>query len=239
MKQHQAVEQAMREAGGYATLGHLNQAVLKIPGCAWGTKTPFASIRRIVQQRPEFFKIRPGLWALKSHEARIRSELSLEASAPKAQVEQFNHTYYQGLLVELGNLRSFETFVPRQDGNRKYLQRRLGQVATLERFPEFTYPHILRHGQTVDVSWFNERELPRAFFEVEHSTDIQNSLLKFMEFQDFRVQFIIVADEARKREYVDKLGRAAFKPIVHLVEFWNYDKLSRLHEKESELSLVR
>lgn len=43
MKQHEAVEQAMRTYGGYATLGHLYQSVLKISGCEWGTKTPFAS----------------------------------------------------------------------------------------------------------------------------------------------------------------------------------------------------
>jgi hypothetical protein len=236
MKQHEAVVLAMRAAGGYATLGQLNRAALQIPGCEWKTRTPFASIRRIVQQRPEFWKIRPGLWALKSEEERIRAELALDNAAPAARVEEFNHSYYQGLLVELGNLRRFETFVPRQDANRKYLHLKLAEVATLPRFPEFTYPHILRHGQTVDVAWFNKRGLPTDFFEVEHSTDIQNSLLKFVEFQDFRIRFTIVADEARRREYEDKLCRAAFKPIAPLVNFLDYEKLSRLHEKESELS---
>jgi hypothetical protein len=75
MKQYEAVIKVMEENGGYATLGYLNQNVLKIDGCKWATKTPFASIRRIVQDNRFFFKIRPGLWALKSHRTRLPSEV--------------------------------------------------------------------------------------------------------------------------------------------------------------------
>ena len=49
MKQYEAVEQTLERLGGVATLGQLNQEVLKIKECEWKTKTPFASIRRIVQ----------------------------------------------------------------------------------------------------------------------------------------------------------------------------------------------
>lgn len=238
MKQHDAVMQAMRENGGFATLGHLYRTALKILGCQWGTKTPFATIRRIVQDESRFFKIKPGLWALKTEEKIIRKHFALDSNATTAKVEQFNHSYYQGLVVELGNLRSLDTFVPRQDANKMFLQRKLADITTMQHYPAFTYPNLLRRGCTVDVTWFNERGLPNAFFEIEHSTDIQNSLLKFMEFQDFRIRFCIVADAVRRREYEDKLSRAAFKPIGGIVEFLDYEKLSRLHEKESELSAL-
>ena len=49
MKQHEAVIKVMEGKGGYATLGLLYQEALNIPGVIWKTKTPFASIRRIVQ----------------------------------------------------------------------------------------------------------------------------------------------------------------------------------------------
>jgi hypothetical protein len=49
MKQYEAVIQALRRNGGYGTLGWLYQVAMKIPGVEWKTKTPFASIRRIVQ----------------------------------------------------------------------------------------------------------------------------------------------------------------------------------------------
>ena len=70
-------------------------------------------------------------------------------------------------------------------------------------------------------------------FEVEHSTNIQNPLLKFTELQDFYVKFYIVADEARKREFESKLLLNAFVPIQKRVQFMSYNQLSDLHTKTS------
>lgn len=56
--------------------------------------------------------------------------------------------------------------------------------------------------------------MPNSFFEVEHSTNIQNSLLKFVNLQDFNVNFFIVADGTRKKEFDDKINNFnAFKII--------------------------
>ena len=55
MKQHEAVIEVMRANGGYATLGLLYKEALRIPGVEWKTKTPFASMRRIVQKSDLFF----------------------------------------------------------------------------------------------------------------------------------------------------------------------------------------
>ena len=38
MKQHEAVIKIMEQNGGFATLGHLNQQVLKVPDVEWNTK---------------------------------------------------------------------------------------------------------------------------------------------------------------------------------------------------------
>ena len=43
--------------------------------------------------------------------------------------------------------------------------------------------------------------MPNCFYEVEHSTNIINSLNKFYELQDFRSKFCIVADIRRKTEF--------------------------------------
>jgi len=77
-----------------------------------------------------------------------------------------------------------------------------------------------------------------ALFEVEHSTDIQNSLLKFVELQDFNVKFFIVADKARKEEYADKLSLSAFIPIKTQLQFISYEKLSDWHTKTFELTTI-
>lgn len=235
MKQYEAVIKVMEENGGYATLGHLNQNVLKIKDCKWETKTPFASIRRIVQDERFFFKIRPGLWALKSHKDKLPPEIFPTKDQPKAKQEEYNHTFYQGLLVELGNLKTYKTFVPNQDKNKLYLGKRLSEITTVSDIYKFSYDLIIRATQTIDVTWFNERKMPASLFEVEHSTAINNSLLKFVELQDFHANFYIVADEVRRKEFQGKISLEAFKPINKRVGFWSYDNVVELHSKTSEL----
>lgn len=238
MKQYEAVLKVMENNGGFATLGFLNQEVLKIKGCVWKTKTPFASIRRIVQDERYFFKIKPGLWALKSYKEKLPSNILPTKEVPKLKQEEFNHTYYQGLLIETGNLKKFQTFVPNQDKNKIYLGEKLGKLTTIDVFYKFTYDNILKKAQTIDVSWFNIRKMPLALFEVEHTTDIQNSLLKFVELQDFNTQMYIVADEVRRKEFLSKISLEAFKPISKRVNFWSYNDVAELHSKTSEFANI-
>ena len=80
-----------------------------------------------------------------------------------------------------------------------------------------------------DVIWFNERCMPSNFYEVEHTTDIKNSLSKFYELQDFNASFHIVADKSRKKEFEDKLNVSMFSPIKNRVEFWDYEKVVGLY----------
>lgn len=235
MKQYEAVIRVMETNGGYATLGFLNQEVLKIKDCAWTTKTPFASIRRIVQDERFFFKIRPGLWALKAYKGKLPPEILPVKNQPKAKEEEYSHAYYQGLLVEIGNLKEYKTFVPNQDKNKLYLGRKLSEVVTVSEIYKFTYDEIVRTARTIDVMWFNDRNMPASLFEIEHSTDIHNSLRKFGELQDFYANFCIVADEVRRREFQAKLSSQVFNPISKRVAFWSYDNVAELHSKTSEL----
>lgn len=238
MKQYEAVIKIMDENGGYATLGFLNQNVLKIAECEWKTKTPFASIRRIVQDKRFFFKIKPGLWALRSYKNKLPRELSAVGIISKPEKDIFDHSYYQGLLIEIGNWKKYETFVPNQDKNKQFLGKKLGEISSKRDFYQFSYDHIVRKAKTIDVSWFNIRKMPTVFFEVEHSTDFQNSLLKFVELQDFTTSFFIVANKVRKIEYIAKLGLNAFTLIKNRVKFLDYEKLSEWHAKTSEIIVL-
>jgi len=239
MKQYEAVIKVMEENGGYATLGYLYQNVLKVSGCEWKTKTPFASMRRIVQDERFFFKIKPGLWALKSHRHLLPDEMLATKDKTPRQID-FTHTYYQGLLVQLGNLQAYDTFIPSQDKNKVFLgKERLGNLASLTNMYSFTYDNIKSRAQTIDVVWFNIRKLPASLFEVEHSTDMKNSLVKFVELQDFRTDMIIVADKSRKRQYDQTILLNAFKSIKDYVCFWSYQQLSQLHSKSFELKSIQ
>jgi hypothetical protein len=223
MKQYEAVISTLEKLGGQATLGELDIEVMKVKDCVWKTKTPFASIRRIVQERPEIFKVRPGLWALRSYQQHLGlSEYVPNKPLPKVEIER-SHSYYQGLLAQIGNLRNLETFIPNQDKNKLCGNKQLGEIRTLNEVPAFSYDRFVNKIKTVDVIWFNSRKMPMSLFEVEHNTNFENSLLKFFELQDFNIQMVIVSDEHRKQEFKIKSRLEAFVTIANRVHFLDYE----------------
>ncbi len=233
MKQYEQVIKVMRDNGGFATLGFLNH---QVDVSQWQTKTPFASIRRIVQDERFFFRIKPGLWALKEFQKEVLHKFDLDKGQQKE--ENFTHAYYQGLLLEIGNLKGFNTYVPPQDKNKLFLDKKLGSISSIEEIYDFSYKEIIKRARTVDVIWFNERNLPNSFFEVEHSADIQNSLLKFNDLQDFYSNFYILSAIARKREFEQKISYSAFKEIKNRIKFIDYNFVSALHTKSFELKKI-
>jgi len=121
----------------------------------------------------------------------------------------------------------------------KHPKWRLSEITTLSEMYKFGYDRVIRASQTVDVIWFNHRNMPSGFFEVEHSTDIHNSLLKFVEIQDFHTRFCIVADSVRENEFRSKIALEAFTPICKRVEFWSYNDVAEFHSKTSELCSIQ
>ena len=122
--QAQQVIDTLRKTGGYATLGDLYHLV---DTKSWATKTPNESIRRIVQQSDEIFKIQPGLWALEECRDEVMRRFDIQPKEEKS-VEQFTHGYYQGLIIEIGNMKHFDTYIPAQDQNRKFLEKPLKDI---------------------------------------------------------------------------------------------------------------
>lgn len=109
---------------------------------------------------------------------------------------------------------------------------KLSEIVTLNSMPIFTYDNLLRRARTVDVVWFNERQMPCGFYEIEHTTDIKNSLSKFYELQDFRADFVIIADEKRREQFNDIMSFSMYEPIRRFVKFVSYDNLERQYAKE-------
>ncbi len=227
--------------GGYATLNWLYQNTLKIEGVAWKTKTPFASIRRIVQNQKYFFKIKPGLWALNDFKDSLPENVAAliqkdDEAEPKSKKEQmFSHYYYQGLLAEIGNMKKCNTYVPPQDKNKPYLNRKLADVTSLEKLPVFGYQETIDKIKSIDVIWLNKRGYPNSVFEVEHSTSFKNSLIKFNELQDFNVSMFVVAPEVKKNEYKSVINFSAFENIKDKTKFLDYSTIDKLYENSIKM----
>lgn len=231
MTQKDMVIDAMKKNGNYATFQQLNEL---IDFSNWGTKTPYASVRRIVQTNDEFFKIHTGLWGLKFFEKEILKKFNIDLKNENS-VNKFTHSYYQGIIVEIGNKKGLKTYVPAQDKNKLFLETKLSEKASVDKILNFSYPEIIRKAKTVDVIWFNERKMPCAFYEVEHTTDIKNSLNKFYELQDFKAKFCIVAAKERKEQFDDILNSSIYLPIKDMVKFVNYDSIINQYEMQYNL----
>jgi hypothetical protein len=236
MKQYEEVIKVMESESGLATLATLYQ---KVNVKNWKTKTPFATIRRIVQDERFFFKIKPGLWALNSYRNKISEFIPIGKLDSQEEKDKFSHSYYQGLLVELGNLKGFRTFVPNQDKNKIFLSNSLKDYTSLDSIYKFTYDKIIEKAKSIDVIWFNSEEFPERLFEIEHTTDFYNSFLKMLNLKYFYVDFTIVADEKRRKEYEKKIAEPIFKELRERegdkkIKFISYDILSNWHSKSFE-----
>jgi len=198
---------------------------------------PFVELFRTIGT---FFKIKPGLWALKTYKDKLPTEIIslIEEDKEIGKEGKFTHSYYQGMIVEIGNIKGYKTYVPPQDKNKRFLNRRLGELVSLSSIFQFTYEDIIQKVQSIDVFWFNERKFPSYIFEIEHSTDFKNALLKFLELQDFNVQMCIVSPKERQREFLSKFEFSGFKPIKEKTKFISYEEISQWHAKTYELMLT-
>ncbi|MBO5058269.1 MAG: hypothetical protein J6C05_02990 [Prevotella sp.] len=232
-QEYQVIE-ALRKEGGFATLRRLNEIV---DFSTWKTKTPEATVRRIVQISQSVFRIQPGLWALEDCREQVLKKFKIK-EGNRSSEEQFSHGYYQGLLIEIGKYRNRKTYIPSQDKNRMFLDKHLGEIVDTYTLPQFTYDNLLRKARTVDVIWFNERDMPSDFYEVEHTTDIKNSLSKFYELQDFFSKFYIVADVCRKGEFYDKINVSMFNSIKSRVQFLDYERVVAIHAGLKNIKMI-
>lgn len=232
--QEYQVIKALRKEGGFATLRRLNEIV---DFSTWKTKTPEATVRRIVQVSQSIFRIQPGLWALEDCREQVLEKFKIKKGDKRSE-EQFSHGYYQGLLVEIGKYKNRKTYIPAQDKNKMFLDKHLGEIADTCILPQFTYANLLRKARTIDVIWFNEREMPSEFYEVEHTTDIKNSLSKFYELQDFFTRFYIVADMCRKEEFNDKINVSMFNSIKARVQFLDYERVVSMYAGLKKIDAV-
>lgn len=238
MNQQEAVVRTIEKLGGIATLGQLYDEVFKTKDCKWETKTPFATIRRIVQLHKAIYKIKPGLYGLvsKKSEHEAHGIVETESNRKTAAVTGFGHTYYQALLLKVATLRQLDCWCPNQDKNKAVLSTTLGALRTVQDLPAFSYDWLVKRSATVDVIWFNERKMPGSFFEIEHGTDMHNSLVKLNELQDFHARMVIVAHNKRCNEFTAKVKLSAFRDIADRMDFLSYERLGKDYEHEIEAS---
>lgn len=230
----EAIEQVMQNNGGFASLKQIyNEIWLFKDKSKISGKTPHNTIQERVQRSQRFFRIGLGIYGL----SELKDKILLSEQTPKTKEQKIEKTHarIQGMLLELGNLRGFDTYT--NDKSWTFDGKNLGMLSSLKSVPPFTYQQIIdRNIAFCDVVWFSGEEFlyPTRICEVEHSTDFRDALLKFKELEFFNVEFYCISDESRRVKFNKEITRAAFESIKSRVEFFTYDEIISTYEFEKQ-----
>jgi len=226
----EAIEQVMLKNSYFATLKLLHAEAPKLK--SFYGKTPHKTINERVQRDDRFTRIAPGVWALSNSLDKLPEHLNPKVERPEEDRQKITHSLLQGMLIEIGNIQGYKTYTP--DKNSLFLMQKLCELTSLQEIPKFSYDHIIKSAKYIDVIWFNSRLFPSNVIEVEHSTNFKNSLIKFVELQDFQTRMMITAPQNRSERYRDEINKAAFTNISKRVNFISYEKLEILYNNQLE-----
>ncbi len=226
----QAIEKAIIQLGYIATLKDIHRLAptfKKFEG-----KTPDRTINERVQRDDNFVKLKPGLYGLKNYLDKLPDEFNPKIEKTEEEENKITHSYVQGMLLEIGNINGYKTFSP--DKGSRFVTKKLDEVMTLSEVPNFTYDNIIQSTRFIDVIWFNNRNFPHTVFEIENSTNFRNSLVKFVELQDFTTKMILIApkNQSKHHKYQQEIEKSAFSSIKSRVQFYDYDFVEKLYENQ-------
>ncbi len=156
---------------------------------------------------------------------------------PKEQI----HDYVEGMLIEIGNLKNYQTYTP--DKNIIFNGQQLGDLIAYNTIPNFTYSDILNVVKQIDVIWFKDR-FPYITFDVEFSTQISTALVRANELKNFKTHFYVVADDRKEDLFRTKISSSTFQSIkdnskfITIKSVFDDYKSLVLENKDKEKSLI-
>jgi len=121
----------------------------------------------------------------------------------KNTVEESLHSVLQGRLIEIGNIRGYETYCP--DKSRKFNDVKLDDITTLKTCPQLQFSdyNLLRQ---IDVLWFRPKGsnyIPEYAFEVELSTGVWSGVGRMATLIDYsNVGLYIISNDSKKYNQV-------------------------------------
>lgn len=228
----EAIRQIMLKNGNFASLKQIYNEIWqykdksKIVG-----KTPNNTIQERVQRSDKFFRLGLGIYGL----SEFKDKILIKQEKPKTEQEKTErkHSQIQGMLIEIGNLRGFDTYT--NDKSWIFDGKNLGNLISLKSIPPFTYEKIIsKSASFCDVIWFGGDEFlfPTRICEVEHSTDFRDAFVKFKELEFFNTEFYCISDEKRRNKFENEISKKAFESIRNRVKFQSYDDIEMTYEFE-------
>lgn len=242
------VADAIRELGGEAHLSNINRIVRGHPKTK---KNPTwkDTIRRVVREYAIFEPVPPA-------RSGVYKLLERETPQPKEQKfdsrdTEIDHSIAQGMLVSLGKVYGYDTFVPTHDQTARTFQgQKLADLVSIRSCNDIFRGPNLRKIREVDVLWFSEDEegpYPVYAFEVEHTTKVRNGLDRLLKIprRYSASLFIIGPGEEEKKLFEGLIEQTPFRGFRDKFTFQPYPSLQAIynaaithHEERESFGLV-
>jgi hypothetical protein len=154
----------------------------------------------------------------------------------KNTVENSIHSVLQGRLIEIGNIRGYDTYCPNKSW--KFNDVRLEELTTLKTCPQLQFSdyNLLRN---IDVLWFKPKGnnfIPEYAFEVEISTGVWSGIGRMATLVDYsNVGLYIISNDPKKYNQV----LSSFYENANRYRFIANDRLGDLYAAEKSLKEFR
>ena len=147
-----------------------------------------------------------------------------------------SHEEAQFYLLKLGNLLGYHTYTA--DPSKIFQGEKLGDIATLERIPEFAGQRDLVSAKNVDVIWFDEDHYPSMCFEVEHTTGVSPGLQRLYQLKQFRTKLIVIASEDLRTKFDREMEKSPYRNVKDY-RFISYDELIEFFDSSKKYHMIR
>lgn len=172
----------------------------------------------------EIYDKQPKPESVKESEVQISEAHLPEVGLPKIEIDKLGHSEVQGILLELGNLLGYDTYIA--DPSKTYNGKTLGDLSTLKKIPQFTFQRLLDTVKKIDVIWFEE-EFPKFCFEVEHTTGVTLGLLRLYQIRKITdAKFFVIAPEDIISKFHTEISKDPFHQMRERYIFRSYHQLA-------------
>ena len=232
MTWREVIAGAIEKLGGEAHLSEIN-SVIKGHQKTKRNPTWKDTIRRVVREYAIFEPVPP---------ARSGRYKLVDRKLPKPETQEFSsgdheidHSIAQGMLVNLGKVYGYETFVPAHDQTaREFQGRSLADLITISSCNDIFRGSNLRKIREIDVIWFTEDDegpYPVYAFEVEHSTRVKNGLDRLLKIPRRYATslFIVGPGEDEQKLYQGLINQTPFSTFKDRFRFRPYQSLEDIY----------
>jgi len=199
-------------------------------------KSAFKGVTASDVAKPDYWTVDLFMWYIFSEvlpKQKKESEHVTEA-VPAEEWVISSHEESEAILLELGNLLGYDTYT--SDRGKQFQSPILDksgflqECATLDDLPPFTLEKHLVSARLIDVIWLQD-DLPQYCFEVEHSTNVKDGLLR--EYQLHKVtqsKLFIIAPEDQHQKFDAEVSKEPFFRISDRYVFNSYGELVNFYK---------